>query len=427
MTAFLRQLAQSRRDGKPVGITSVCSAHPLVIRAAARNAACFADILLIEATCNQVNQFGGYTGMLPADFVALVHRIAAEEKLPTEKIILGGDHLGPNPWRAEPAASAMAKAEEMVTAYVEAGFRKIHLDASMGCMGEPAALDDATTAERALRLAKAAEHAARKAGGEMPVYIIGTEVPPPGGAHHAISGLEPTSVAAAQKTIDIHRDLFRQAGMEDAFSRVIGLVVQPGVEFGNENVVIYDPSKARGLTQLLDHEQGLVYEAHSTDYQGRAALRHLVKDGFPILKVGPELTFVLREALYGLELIASDLIEDYPPRALFAAMEKLMVDNPGFWQGHYHGSAQQQRVQRHYSYSDRIRYYWNQPQAEAAVTRLIDAMSGKTVPPTLFRQHLPAFESWSGKPLDPASLLVAAVQRSLDDYRSACMSVGQTV
>jgi D-tagatose-bisphosphate aldolase class II non-catalytic subunit len=421
VTAFLRQLAQARRDGRPVGITSVCSAHPLVIRAAARNAAQHSDVLLIEATCNQVNQFGGYTGMLPADFVSLVRRIAAEENLAAERIILGGDHLGPNPWRSEPAASAMAKAEDMVTAYVEAGFRKIHLDASMGCAGEPAALDDATTAGRALRLAKAAEQAALKAGGEMPVYIIGTEVPPPGGAHHVITELEPTSVAAARQTIDIHRDLFRSAGMEDAFSRVIGLVVQPGVEFGNENVVIYDPLKARGLTQLLDQEQGLVYEAHSTDYQGRAALRHLVEDGFPILKVGPELTFVLREALYGLDLIASDLIEGYPSRALFAEMEKLMLEQPGFWQGHYHGSAQEQRMQRHYSYSDRIRYYWNQPQAEAAVQQLIGALQGKTVPPTLFRQHLPAFESWSGRPLDPNSLVVAAVQRSLEGYRAACM------
>ncbi|UVC08567.1 D-tagatose-bisphosphate aldolase, class II, non-catalytic subunit [Rhizobium sp. TH2] len=422
MTSFLRQLAQARRDGRPVGITSVCSAHPLVMRAAARNAARYSDVLLIEATCNQVNQFGGYTGMLPADFVQLVRRIAAEENLPTDKIILGGDHLGPNPWRSEPAASAMAKAEDMVMAYVDAGFRKIHLDASMGCAGEPAALDDATTAERALRLAKVAEQAARNTGGEMPVYIIGTEVPPPGGAHHVITELEPTSVAAAQQTINVHRDLFRQAGMEDAFSRVIGLVVQPGVEFGNANVVIYDPSKARGLTQLLDREQGLIYEAHSTDYQGRTALRHLVEDGFPILKVGPELTFVLRESLYGLDLIASDLIGDYPPRALFAAMEKLMLEKPGFWQGHYHGSAQEQRVQRQYSYSDRIRYYWNQPQAETAVQQLIDALQGRTVPPTLFRQYLPAFESWSGKPLDPASLLVAAVQRSLDDYRAACTS-----
>ncbi|MDB5524295.1 MAG: kbaZ [Rhizobium sp.] len=420
MIDFLRHLALSRREGAPIGITSVCSAHPLVIRAAARNAARYSEPLLIEATCNQVNQFGGYTGMRPADFVRLVHRIAVEEGLAAERIILGGDHLGPNPWRSEPAESAMAKAEDMVAAYVEAGFRKIHLDASMGCAGEPAALGDATTAERALRLAKAAERAARDAGGEAPVYIIGTEVPPPGGAHHVIAELEPTSVAAAQKTIVIHRALFMKADMEAAFARVIALVVQPGVEFGNENVVVYDPARARGLTQLLEQERMLVYEAHSTDYQGRVALRRLVEDGFAILKVGPELTFVLREALYGLDLLASDYLPDYPARQLFATMENLMMDKPAHWNGHYHGSEQEQHIQRHYSYSDRIRYYWNQPEADAAVSHLIAALNGKTLPVTLLRQYLPAFGALAGKPLDPAALLVASIQRVLDDYHFAC-------
>jgi D-tagatose-1,6-bisphosphate aldolase subunit GatZ/KbaZ len=421
MTAILKSLAGARRAGRPMGITSVCSAHPLVIRAAARNAALHGEPVLIEATCNQVNQFGGYTGMQPSDFVALVEKIAAEEGLSRDRIILGGDHLGPNPWRSEPAETAMAKAEDMVAAYVEAGFRKLHLDTSMGCAGEPAALDDALTAERALRLAKAAERTAASVGGDMPVYIVGTEVPPPGGAHHVITELEPTSVEAARRTIEVHRELFLDAGLADALSRVIALVVQPGVEFGNENVVIYDRDKARALSALLDDEPELIYEAHSTDYQGRKPLKELVEDGFAILKVGPELTFALREALYGLDLIASDLLPDYPPRNLQAVLESLMLEKPGNWRGHYHGSAEE-RVQRHYSYSDRIRYYWNQPEAEAAARRLMAALDGRTVPAPLFRQHLCRFEDRAGRPLDTQALLVASVQRVLDDYRYACLS-----
>jgi D-tagatose-1,6-bisphosphate aldolase subunit GatZ/KbaZ len=420
MIDFLRGLSAWHRDRKSIGITSVCSAHPLVVRAAARHGARHAEPVLIEATCNQVNQFGGYTGMQPADFVALVHRIAAEEGLDPQNIIVGGDHLGPNPWRKERAAAAMAKAEDMVTAYVQAGFRKLHLDTSMGCAGEPEALDDATTAERAVRLARLAERASHAAGGDAPVYIIGTEVPPPGGAHHVITELEPTSVEAARQTIAIHRALFAKEGMTDVFSRVIALVVQPGVEFGNENVVIYQPEKAESLSHLLDVERDLVYEAHSTDYQGRAPLRRLVEDGFSILKVGPELTFVLREALYGLDLVASDLLPDYPQRQLFAAMEQLMLAKPGHWQGHYHGSDQEQHIQRHYSYSDRIRYYWNQPEAEAAVNHLVAALKSKSVPATLLRQHLPSLAGWAGKPLDPEALLVAAIENTLDDYRFAC-------
>jgi len=425
MSDVLTSLAPSRRSGAPIGITSVCSAHPLVIRAGARHAARHGLPLLIEATCNQVNQFGGYTGMRPADFVALVQRIADEEGLDRTQIILGGDHLGPNPWRKEPADAAMAKAEAMVTAYVAAGFRKLHLDTSMGCVGEPEALDDAVTAERAVRLARAAERVAGAAGGEMPVYIIGTEVPPPGGAHNVITELEPTGVAAARQTIAIHRQLFAAEGMREAFDRVIALVVQPGVEFGNENVVLYQRHKAQGLSRLLDDEPSLVYEAHSTDYQGRTPLRQLVEDGFAILKVGPELTFVLREALYGLDLIATDLLADYPSRHVLSTMEQLMLENPVYWQGHYHGSGDERHVQRHYSYSDRIRYYWNQPQAEAAVARLMAALQGKTIPAPLLRQHLPGFVDWAARPLDPQALLVAAIENTLEDYRLACFPTAQ--
>lgn len=416
----LANLAEARRTGEPVGIAAVCSAHPVVIRAAARNVARFSDTLLIEATCNQVNQFGGYTGMRPADFVSLVQAIAASEELPSDRIILGGDHLGPNPWRKEPAEAAMAKAEDMVAAYVAAGFGKIHLDASMGCAGEPAALDDATIAERAARLAKAAERAASAAGVAPPVYVIGTEVPPPGGADHIIAELEPTDPEAARKTLEVHRATFEREGLADAFARVIALVVQPGVEFGNENVVFYDRTKARELPRLLDEAPGIVYEAHSTDYQGAVPLRQLVEDGFAILKVGPELTFVLREALYGLDLVATDLLPDYGARPLHATMEALMLADPGSWQGHYHGSPAEQRIQRHYSLSDRIRYYWQRPEAEARVAGLLAALSGKRIPPTLLRQHLPSFQSFADRPLDPLELLIAAVQRCLDAYRLAC-------
>ncbi|MBB4276143.1 D-tagatose-bisphosphate aldolase, class II, non-catalytic subunit [Rhizobium mongolense] len=419
MTSVLDNLARSRRTGGMAGITSVCSAHPIVIRAALRHAVACDGPVLIEATCNQVNQFGGYTGLKPRDFVALVEQIAGEERLPRNKVILGGDHLGPNPWRAEAAEVAMTKAEDMIAAYVEAGFRKLHLDTSMGCAGEPVALDDATTAGRAVRLAAVAERCAASSGGEPPVYVIGTEVPPPGGAHHVITTLEPTGVEAAHKTIALHRTRFDEAGLGKAFDRVLALVVQPGVEFGNENVIVYDRARAQTLCALLDEEPALVYEAHSTDYQGAEALRELVEDGFAILKVGPELTFALREALYGLDLIASDCIPGYPSRNLMAVMDGLMREHPGHWRGHYQGSQAKQHILRHYSYSDRIRYYWNHPAAEAAVSRLTKALDGRIIPAPVFRQHLPALVRYAGKPLEPQELLIDAVRAVLDEYQSA--------
>ncbi|MER8978417.1 D-tagatose-bisphosphate aldolase, class II, non-catalytic subunit [Mesorhizobium sp. M0870] len=420
MRVAIEDLPALHRDGKKIGVTSVCSAHPLVLKAALRHGRETGTTVLIEATCNQVNHLGGYTGMTPAYFAAMVEALAAAERCPEELIVLGGDHLGPNPWKDRPAEEAMAQAGTMVDAYVRAGFRKIHLDASMGCAGEPATLDDHTVAGRAARLAGVAEQAAAQSGGASPVYIIGTEVPPPGGADHALDAITPTSPEAASQTHAIHAQAFQTAGLESAFSRVIGLVVQPGVEFGNQNVIFYDRAKARDLAATLDRLPSLIFEAHSTDYQGERPLRELVEDGFAVLKVGPELTFKLREALYSLDLIASDLVPDYGERPLYHAMEELMQGTPKNWASHYHGSDADKRTLRHYSYSDRIRYYWAIPQARTACNRLFDTLNGRKVPVMLFLQHLPSAVTWADRACDVEEIAIGHVRRSIEAYARAC-------
>ncbi len=420
MKIQLSQLASYRLDGNARGITAICSAHPDVLRAALRYGQRNNAIVLIEATCNQVNHYGGYTGMKPTDFAKLVTRLAGEASYPVRQIILGGDHLGPNPWRDHSAEQAMAEAESMVAAYVAAGFRKIHLDTSMGCAGEPIALDDEVTALRAARLAAVAEATARASEGAAPVYIVGTEVPPPGGADHVLSSVTPTAPDAARRTIEIHRRAFEAQQLAEAFDRVVGLVVQPGVEFGNRNVITYDRAQAADLTRVLDHEPRLVFEAHSTDYQSGQSLTELVADGFAILKVGPELTFMLREALYGLDLIASDLVAGYGERPLYTELERLMQAMPEDWASHYDGDAAERRMLRHYSLSDRIRYYWARPEARAAVDRLFRALSGQRVPAPLFRQHLPGANVWADTPLDPSAIVINHVERTIERYGRAC-------
>ncbi|EPM71002.1 hypothetical protein A249_37242, partial [Pseudomonas syringae pv. actinidiae ICMP 18804] len=154
--AVLQALATANRNGRHQGIYSICSAHEQVLRAAMQQALADGSPLLIEATCNQVNQYGGYTGMQPADFFGQVQKLAEAEGFPKDQLLLGGDHLGPNPWRHLPAEKAMLQAEILVISYVRAGFRKIHLDASMACADDEQPLSVATIAQRAARLCAAA-------------------------------------------------------------------------------------------------------------------------------------------------------------------------------------------------------------------------------------------------------------------------------
>ncbi len=415
-TALLTALPARRRAGHPTGITSVCSAHELVIEAALLQAVEDDGSALIEATCNQVNQEGGYTGMRPADFRDRVWRIADRVGLARSRVILGGDHLGPNPWKHLPASEAMAKAREMIAAYAGAGYEKLHLDASMGCAGEPATLADDEIASRASGLAAAAEAAATAA----PVYVIGTEIPTPGGATEALDHLRPTTPEAVLATYAVHERAFRAAGADAAWRRVIGIVVQPGVEFGHEDVAIYDPSRTGPLCATLDRMPGLVFEAHSTDYQPQSSLRQLVQDGFAILKVGPALTFALRETLYGLDAIAQVLRPG--SASLVDTMEAIMTAQPKHWQTHYPGSPAQQRVLRHYSYSDRIRYYWPEAGARAAVDALLHRLHGVKIPETLISQYLPGLhERAMTRTIDPEprTLLIESVRDVLRRYGRA--------
>ncbi|TGN96734.1 D-tagatose-bisphosphate aldolase, class II, non-catalytic subunit [Burkholderia sp. USMB20] len=393
--AVLRMIFDANRAQAQRGIYSVCSAHRLVLEAACEAARADGSPLLIEATCNQVNHLGGYTGMTPADFRRDVDAIAQRCGLAPSALVLGGDHLGPNPWRHRRAADAMREAAAMVAAYVEAGFEKIHLDASMACADDPARLDDRTIAARAAGLCRAAEDAAARAG-VAPVYVIGTEVPTPGGevagdaAGDAIARIAVTRSDSIAATLDAHRSAFAAAGLDDAWTRVVAIVAQPGVDFDDRHVLDYDSAKAASLGASILHTPRLVFEAHSTDYQTEGALAALVRDHFAVLKVGPALTFALREALFALTFIEDALIGDGAQRSqLRDVVDAAMRAQPEHWAPYYRGDETEQRLARQFSYSDRIRYYWLQPAVVAAVEQLFGNLARQPVPETLVAQWLP--------------------------------------
>jgi len=418
------QTLRRHKAGEPVGVTSVCSAHPLVLEAAVLQALEDGTAVLVEATSNQVDQFGGYTGMRPADFRDVVHATADRHGLPRARVVLGGDHLGPNAWRRLAPAEAMDKADALVAAYVTAGFTKIHLDCSMSCAGDPAPLSDDLVAARAARLAKVAEAtAAREHGSSSLLYVVGTEVPVPGGAHESIDSLTPTAPDAARATIASHRAAFQRMGIEAAWDRVIGLVVQPGVEFDHARVFDYERGRTAALRSVVEEHDQLVFEAHSTDYQSVGHLTELVQDHWAVLKVGPGLTFALREALFALADIEDELVDDADRSDLVAVVERQMLAEPRWWQGYYEGDERAQRLARRYSFSDRVRYYWPDPEVSRSQSRLLANLAAVDVPLTLLSQYLPdqyARVRHGELAADPVALAIDRVREVLRGYARAC-------
>ena len=386
-----RRIASHKKNATG-GVLSVCSAHPEVIRAAVDIVGEYDEILLIESTSNQVDQFGGYTGKTPAQFITEMRTYVAKLGFPEERLVFGGDHLGPNAWQHLPAEQAMENAGELVRQYAAAGYEKIHLDCSMSCADDPVPLEDHTVAERAAALCKIAEsvHAARREKSSL-VYSIGTEVPVPGGARENLeAGIAPTTPDAARNTYETHRRIFAAAGLGEVWPRILGLVVQPGVEFDHHQVIPYRPERAQGLSALANTFEHAVFEAHSTDYQPTRAFKDLVNDHFAILKVGPALTFAYREALFALNDAARAFYGDDAAVDLREAAEKAMLAQPEKWRKYYPGTPAEQKILRAYSLSDRIRYYWPDSTLEKAVRLLREQIDARPLPFGLLHQYLAA-------------------------------------
>ena len=421
----LTKMVEQHKRGKANGIYAVCSAHPIVLEAAIRYAHANHTPLLIEATSNQVDQFGGYTGMTPADFRSFVCGLADSLDFSQDMLILGGDHLGPNRWQNLPAEQAKANADDLIKSYVAAGFKKIHLDCSMSCANDPVPLTDEIVAERAARLAKVAEETCMAHFGKSDlVYVIGTEVPVPGGAHEALTELAVTTPDAARATLQAHYHAFEKRGLEGVWPRIIALVVQPGVEFDHTHIIDYQPQKAVALSKMVEDYDTLVFEAHSTDYQTPLSLRQLVIDHFAILKVGPALTFALREALFSLAAIEEELLPAKACSGLRHVLESVMLDRPEYWQSHYHGDGNARRLARGYSYSDRVRYYWPDSQIDEAFERLVRNLADEPIPLPLISQYLPlqyAKVREGDLSATPRELIINHIQDILQQYHCACL------
>lgn len=415
MEHILKKIAAANKSGAQIGVFSVCTANPLVIRAAMRHAKKLNYPLVLEATSNQCNQFGGYTGMMPADYMDMVKALARTEDYPLQRAILGGDHLGPIISTAKPEKEAMQDAADMVYDYVAAGFDKIHIDTSMRLKDDPQCLPPEICAERAAILARVVDCAyTEHPHGKKPVLIVGSEVPIPGGSLAHEDSVAPTEPEALRRQIAAFRAAFARHDLP--FEQVVGFVVQPGVEFGDDFVNCYDRDRAAALMRQMRRESDLVLEGHSTDYQPESALCRLVQDGVAILKVGPALTFALRESLMLLEHAGNHLGAN---TGFVSALEREMLKDGKYWRNYYHGTETEIARKRIFSYSDRCRYYL--PAVSSEIEELLRQCS--PLPPAMLSLYFPRqYTKFMAGTLrnDALSVVLDRVGDVLDSYAAAC-------
>ena len=422
----LKKIVSAQKAGKAVGIYSCCSANEYVIKAALLRGKEDNSCVLIESTANQCDQYGGYTGMKPADFKKFVEKLADEISFDKSRLFLGGDHLGPLTFASKPEEEAMKESEELIRSYVAAGFTKIHIDTSMKVADDDpdTRLSDATIARRGARLARVAEDTFAKLREENPdavepVYIVGSEVPIPGGQQGgaAADHVEVTKPEDFKATLKTFEEAFRSNGLEHAWNNVIGIVVQPGVEEKDAGCTEYDRSKAVELCAAIRDYDSIVFEGHSTDYQTKLKLRELVEDGVAILKVGPALTFAMREALFALAYAEKELLGDKGSHFM-EVLDEAMLEEPKYWKKHYVGTEKEIALKRKFSFSDRCRYYMPEKKVSDARNVLIGNLKDG-VPLNLLSQFMPRqyTKVREGQLAnDPEALIIDHICDTINDY-----------
>ena len=426
----LKELVNKKNEGKAVGIYSACSANEYVLQAVIEKAAKTKSVALIEATANQCDQNGGYTGMTPKDFKEYCLELAKNAGLDEKYLFLGGDHLGPLTWTNLNEKEAMENSKELIRQYVLAGFTKIHIDTSMKVNDDDpnSRLSDEIIARRGAVLAKTANDAYQELlktnpDAIKPVYIVGSEVPIPGGQQTTSdNGCQVTKVEDFKNTVNTFKEAFKTAGIENIWDDVIAVVVQPGVEEKDAGCVEYDRSKAAQLMAAIKDYPTLIFEGHSTDYQTKERLRELVEDGVGILKVGPGLTFEMREGLFALAKMEEELFFDTDVKTsqLINVLEEEMLSNPDKWSNYYTGTKNEQYIKRKYSFSDRCRYYMPLEKTQMAKDLLIKNLNSLSeIPLNIVSQYMPIQYTKIREGLldnNAEALLKDRITNTLDEY-----------
>lgn len=422
---YLYDFLKSHSDGNKSTLYSCCSANEDVLVAAILKAKQTDSVLLVEATANQVNQFGGYTNKTPKEFADFVRSLADTHGLPQDALILGGDHLGPLVWCNQDEHSAMALAEELVRLFVAAGYQKIHLDTSMRLASDNPSetFPVSICAKRGAYLCRACEEEfnylkSRNPDAKAPVYVIGSEVPVPGGD----AGNSPSGNITTPIDYDVmlaaYKQAFEEEGVGEAFDRVLAVVVEMGVEFSEYSISEYNRENFKTLANHASNSR-IGFEAHSTDYQRKEHLAQMCEDGAVILKVGPAFTFAARSALFKLELIEKELVNQRYWSNYRKALDSTMLADSSKWKSYYKGSEQEQAFARAFSFSDRCRYYFDCPNVKQAHDCLLNNLNKVVIPHCLVAELFPKqYERIRSGLLEcnTQNLLYDSIGDAIDDY-----------
>ena len=365
---------------------------------------------LIECTSNQVNQHGGYTNKTPKMFIKEILSISKKIKFNSKKLFLGGDHLGPLPWKKKSKTVAIKNSISLINDYLDQKFCKIHIDTSIKCKNDKYINSDIIF-ERTNEILNN-DNIKKKIKDKF--IVVGTEVPLAG------SGDNENIIKTSKKQIETEVLKFKKIlKKQNLKNNIFGLVIEPGMKYTHSSVI--KPNFTNFTNKKnISKKNNFVYEAHSTDYQSKKTLKQLVKNNFKFLKVGPELTYSYSRSLFFMENIEKNnfkLKNSNIKKIIFSAMLK----NRKYWEGYYEKKTTELFLN---SKLDRMRYYFDTKPVVNSIKTLkknINLLDSKKILCFMSLTEKKEFLNFKNKKLSNFDIIkLIFISRTLKRYFSAC-------
>ena len=365
---------------------------------------------LIECTSNQVNQYGGYTNKTPQNFMKEISNIRKEINFDKKKLFLGGDHLGPLPWKKQNKAAAIKKSISLINDFLKQNFCKIHIDTSIKCKNDKYINSDIIF----YRTNQILNNESIKKKIRNKFLVIGTEVPLSGSGDS--KKIIKTNIKQIKAEVLKFRKILKKLKLKN---NLFGLVIEPGMKYMHSSI------KKPNFTNFskkkhISKKNNFVYEAHSTDYQSKTILKQLVKNNFKFLKVGPELTYNYSRALFFMENVEIKFFKiknSNFKKTIFSTMLK----NKKYWDGYYEKKKFKLFLN---SKLDRMRYYFNTKSVANSIEVLkknINLLDKKIILSLMSQNEKKEFLFFDKKKLSNFDAIkLIFISQSLKKYFGAC-------
>ena len=423
--SWLIGIMEANRRGERKGICAVESQNPTVQETYLRQALADSSPALFEICADMLDSQGQSGKILPYDFIANVKQIAVKTGFPRDRLFFGVDHLSPSIWQDESYASAMKKTCTLISDLVSLGFNKLGIHAGISLKGDPEnqLLSQEAIIAREATLYQAAEGAAAALPDEeKPLYVIDV--------HPGQGMTEDQTNIVNKEDVEITVDRFAKtaaaAGLPEMKERLLAARIFLGAGYDSEKVIPFGSSLLKELGGCVYGDKPVVLEVLQTDFQPQTVLNQLVDNHFAFLRVGQELTYTMREALFSMALMENETMIGKPGVYLsnfIIELDRAMQSDPRHWQKYYTGNGFEQLIERKFSLYDRSRFYWEDKEVRKTKKRLFDNLIEYPVLLTVMRQFMPyQYERVAAGELEnkPDALVMDAVRRALHRYSHAC-------